>query len=312
MQNQTYDYDIIGLKVRTNFLLLNNAPNTKKAHGNVDVKIMMSDGVGRPADPHFENETIIAGAQDFVFLPMPGLSFRIQGGNQILISRETKTEDSDINLFLVGSAWGVLLHQRELIPLHCSAIGTGGQAAAFVGQSGAGKSTLAAGLSNRGYGHLCDDVCMLNPKDKDMLVYPMPKGLKLWRGAADALNIPTGARVGTHPDLDKFYVKPAGGSLSDPQTLKVIYVIQEHEDGPARITPLSGAERFSALFENVYRKEWIDVMGNRQALFSLLAMTINHVKLYTFSRQKDMDRFEKGLDVLEEHFLGLLDGNSHL
>jgi len=69
MQNQTYDYDILGLKVRTNFLLLNNAPNTKKAHGNVDVNIVMSDGEGRPAAPHFENKAIIASTQDFVFCP---------------------------------------------------------------------------------------------------------------------------------------------------------------------------------------------------------------------------------------------------
>ncbi len=308
MTNPIYDYEMIGLKVRTNFILRNAVPITGIGHDKVDVSICMQDDVGRPRNPNFENETLIAGPQDLVFLPMPGLVFRIQNGNHISIMANPHIEKSDINLFLVGSAWGVLLHQRELIPLHCSAIGTQGNAAAFVGHSGAGKSTLAAGLSNRGYGHLCDDVCMLNPKDKNMLVYPMPKGLKLWRGAAEALNIPTGSRVGTHPDLDKYYVKPAGGSLSLPQTLKVIYVIEEHAKGPACITPLLGAQRFSALFENVYRKEWIDVMGNRQALFSSLAMTINHVRLFTFSRQKDMDMFEESLDILETHFLAVMGG----
>ena len=67
--------------------------------------------------------------------------------------------DANIRLYLLGSAMGVLLHQRGLLPLHANAVEIDGKAFAFMGASGSGKSTLAAWFHDHGYRIIADDVC---------------------------------------------------------------------------------------------------------------------------------------------------------
>ena len=74
----------------------------------------------------------------------------VGNGNEILIEPCESAEESAIRLFLLGSAFGALLHQRGLVPFHGSAVEIDGRAVMFVGPSGTGKSTLAAALCPKG------------------------------------------------------------------------------------------------------------------------------------------------------------------
>jgi len=87
--------------------------------------------------------------------------FLVENGNSITIDRAEGGSDDEIRLFLLGSAFGALIHQRGILPLHGSAIVVNNQALIFSGISGAGKSTLAAGFMKRGYMLLTDDVCVI-------------------------------------------------------------------------------------------------------------------------------------------------------
>ena len=75
---------------------------------------------------------------------------------------------------------GALLHQRNILILHGSAIKVNGESVIFVGPSGVGKSTLAAGFTKRGYPFLVDDVCALSVGCNHPLVIPGFPRLKLW------------------------------------------------------------------------------------------------------------------------------------
>src|SRR5262249_29493195 len=76
--------------------------------------------------------------------------FLVRNGNEILIA-PAPSSDSEIGVYLLGTAFGVLCHQRGIPPLHASAIDVADGCVAFVGGTGAGKSTLVAALAARGH-----------------------------------------------------------------------------------------------------------------------------------------------------------------
>jgi len=160
-------YRFGGMTVSANFTFTHAVPIDLPSDANPDVSIELVRKDETPGSPFYRDDYIIAGDQDFYFRVSDALAFRIRNGAQISIYCTDSTSESDIMLYLVGSAWGVLCHQRGLLPLHCSAVGVGDHAIALTGVSGAGKSTLAAGLMCRGYSHICDDVGVLRLKAGD-------------------------------------------------------------------------------------------------------------------------------------------------
>ena len=71
-------------------------------------------------------------------------------GNQIVFAPESEASAADVPIFIMGTVFGILLHQRQQIVLHASAVEVNGKAIIFCGPSGEGKSTLAAALAQRG------------------------------------------------------------------------------------------------------------------------------------------------------------------
>ena len=98
-----------------------------------------------------------------VMLTVDGVGrYLVRGGAEILVDAAGGAAERDVRLFLLGSALGILCHQRGLLPLHANAVVANGAAYAFAGHSGAGKSTLAAHFAQAGYEILCDDVCVIS------------------------------------------------------------------------------------------------------------------------------------------------------
>ena len=60
----------------------------------------------------------------------------------------------------LGTALTLILYQRHRVILHGNALMLHGKAFLFLGESGVGKSTLSAGLIERGWNCLSDDMCV--------------------------------------------------------------------------------------------------------------------------------------------------------
>ena len=91
---------------------------------------------------------------------IPGVArFLLTGGREIVVELIPGSTPQDVAIFLIGTVFGILLHQREHIVLHASAVRVGAKAVLFCGASGAGKSTIAAALGGHGFPLVTDDVC---------------------------------------------------------------------------------------------------------------------------------------------------------
>jgi hypothetical protein len=151
-------------------------------------------------------------------------AFLISNGREVLIDRAPEATDDEILLFLFGSAFGALLHQRGLLVLHASAVETARGAALFVGHSGNGKSTLAAALRKRGYRILADDVCSLalDAAGQPVVLPGFPQ-LKLWADTAKKLEQETEPLRRVRPQLEKFALPVEDGFVNEPRPLFAVY-----------------------------------------------------------------------------------------
>ncbi len=126
-------YRLFGLNVRSEIDLPELTPCAIEAEP--EVTIRLSD-IG--ADVSAPGLHAVDG--DLVFVAEDVARYRIAAGRTIVVERLPNSPARNVRLFLLGSAFGALLHQRGLLPLHANAVEIGGKAVAFMGESGAGKS----------------------------------------------------------------------------------------------------------------------------------------------------------------------------
>lgn len=194
-------------------------------------------------------------APDALRLQVDGIAtYLVQGGRSITIARDPAAEDDDVRLFLLASVLGALLHQRDDLVLHGSAIEWEGGAVGFLGHSGVGKSTLATAFRQRGHAVLTDDLCVLRPAgDGPLLAYPGFPQAKLWLDSLQRLDIPVKGLRRIRNKLEKRAV-PLGDRFSTtPLPVRALYVLRLHNKDELKLVPLNGAGKFRTVRDQTYR-----------------------------------------------------------
>jgi hypothetical protein len=291
-----------GLKVSSEFKFSIAQAGDFKGHQ--DVTISFEDAIGYPQDAtqHPTEPGVFIGKNDLRFTALDGLYFRIIDGKKIVIERGKGISDADVNLFIVGSCFGVLCLQRGLIPIHCSAIEYNGKAVTITGSSGVGKSTTAAALSQLGYPHVCDDVLVIDPTHIPYKVTAMPKGLKLWEEAAQELQIEPETRATTIAGLNKYYVSPANTQASERLSFDTLYIMDEEDADEFKITEIKGMEKHSEIRRAIYREEWLDFIQPRGNTFEAVTELASNLKVFKFKRRDDLSSIYDCANFLISHF----------
>jgi len=229
-----------------------------------------------------------------------GIRFAVRDGREILIDAPSGTPERNIRLFLLGSAMGVLLHQRGLLPLHANAVAVGGSAIAVAGAQGAGKSTLAAWLHRHGHSLLGDDVVAIDMEGELPFAYPGVPRFRLWREAIEHLGLHRDGleRSYVGEALDKWDV-PADGQAQDGLPLRAIYVL---EDGPdTAIQPLGGGAAVEALFAHTYRGGQVAALGLSRPHWEKVMALARAVPVFCLARPRDLIRLPALGSALLDH-----------
>ena len=254
-----------------------------------------------PADPRRAVDFAVrlgtpAHDEDGFTLDVPNVArFTIAGGRSITVTPAPNAGEREIRLFLLGSAMGIALHQRGVLPLHANAVEVNGLAIAFMGRSGSGKSTLAAWFHDQGFRILADDVCVIRMEKDGPHAHPGLPRLRLWQDALEA-----SGRIAGHHDLSfhleddsrrKFdvAVAPCGLAQSD-LPLRAIFLLQDGEE--MAIDRLGGASAVDALAANTYRGRYIAEVGDSSAHLQTCVEIAGRVPIFRLRRPLDRNRFE--------------------
>lgn len=230
----------------------------------------------------------------------PVATYYVANGNYILIEPNADADEKSIRLFLLSNAMAAVLHQRDSIPLHASAIMHHDGIVLFCGPSGAGKSTTATMLQQKGYKVFSDDVCVLKVEGDEVTAVPSYPMIKLW---ADSFH-KTGLEMATEsekirPQLAKFARFYHEEFDIAPKPVKQIFLLDTNNTATeATIKPLASIAAFSQLQRNTYRPVQMNAMQKRNQHFAAITRLTNAAPIYKISRPLGGNTLTQVIDLI--------------
>lgn len=234
--------------------------------------------------------------------------FLVENGKTITIDRRldrfrkrgTGVHAADVRAFLLGSAFGALLHQRDFLPLHVSAVESPGGTWAFTGDSGAGKSTIAGWMHRRyNWPMISDDVSVIRPEFEEALLFPGPRKLKLWEDAVKHLGCKEEKLVRDLSNTPKFQLYLSDRTQYQPKAMQALVALERcSESERPRLEKLKGAEALRVIMEAVYRPYMAEWFRDSGELMHNLIKLCNQVDVYRFRRRWSLDQMEAQLTPL--------------
>ena len=290
---------LYGLSIRSE-IALPNATICPIPPSEADVSIRVGWTPDLPSAPQ-SSEAYVQFQSGAVLFVVPNVArYLISGGTQIVVQPAAGANQDILLVYLLGTACGLLLHQRGSTVLHAGAIETSHGAVAFVGRSGIGKSTLLAALQHRGYRVLADDVCAISRDAEGRPhLYPGPAHLKLWRDAATMLGYDVAPLRRTDLWRDKYLLPLAAGSTQSVP-LHAIYAPSISQEQAVRVETLPYRQRVQVVLQHTYRNYCLNEMGLAADHFVRSAALARETPIEILHRPQDLDQLPRLLQVVEE------------
>jgi len=256
---------------------------------------------------------------------VPGVAnFLVRHGCEILVEPAENTQDEEIRAYLLSPVFSALCHQAGMYALHASAVRVGDGVVAFLGNTRAGKSTLAAGLAQRGFVVIADDICLLDTRVQGAekiaetassdfgtaLVIPVAPALKLWRSALDHLGTSTESLDRVVRNDDKFRLKLSKPDAQLPHLpLCQIFFLEWTAEGDAdsdfnaqpTIVPVEGVEAITRLMEFTHFDYVMKATGRQKGNFLLCGRILSEARAYRLRRPRNFSLLDQTLDAIEAH-----------
>lgn len=297
-------YHIFGLNIASAIPLPAVPASEPRSEDAPDVTIEYGDIPETLANPLFKGIRFQAAPGEFLLRVDDIARYHVCNGDHVTITPDKGASEDDILLFLMGSAMGALLHQRNILVLHAGAVEINGVGAIFAGPSGIGKSTLTAGFHRRGYPFLSDDVCAVTLHNGLPAVLPGFPRLKLWADVLKKLDTDKKRlkSVRWSGDLEKYFL-PVDYTRRTPVPLRSIFILETTNTDRVEITAVQGGEKLDPIIDNTYRVRFLEGLGGKTDHFKQCAAVAAKADVCKVVRPKRGFLLNELMDLVEERFL---------
>lgn len=297
-----YSYFISGLRVSSELELRGAIPRDARAEA-ADVWIR------RGAVPKALPGATATGptwdlSGDVFLLRVPRLArFRIAAGREIVFEIEPGFSERDAAAFVLGSAFGILLHQRGALVLHGAAVAKNGCSIAICGYSGAGKSTLAAALCGDGCSFVADDICVVGLDGQQQpMVLPDGRHLKLWKESIDHLKLAERRGIAVRESFEKYYVDPPDPHAK-PSPLSAVYVLREARPSLRQgVESLSLPDAMRTLDHEAYRPRFRARLQPRRQVIGRVAAVLARAKVFRLVMPRGLEHLQDTVAAVRAHW----------
>lgn len=244
--------------------------------------------------------------QTEILLTVPRVGrFWAVSGSKLTVQPAKNADPLAVRLYLLGSAFAAIIHQRGLWPLHACAIDYEDRCIAFVGVSGAGKSTLAAQLSQMGFPLLSDDVLVLDEHEAGKFrTNPSLPTVKLAPESIESVRFHGGEGFLEMLRSHKLRFIAPERFRSSRLPVDRIYALSWKTPMSAEpsFKKLSGFEAVLELGNNIYQPELVNKLDRKADFLSFAGKFLTDTKFYQFARPLNLATIEDSARTLIEHF----------
>jgi hypothetical protein len=253
-------------------------------------------------NPLFSGVRFQTSGQEFLLTVDKIARFYVINGNSITIDVFPYADISEVRLFLLGSAFGALIHQRGLLPFHGSSVKIGRSAIILSGHSGAGKSTLAAAFRQKGYLLLSDDVSVLSFSPEELpIVHPGYPQMKLWTDSILKLGDDPSSYSKIRQKIEKHNIPIKDSFWDQPLPLSKIYILGSSNLEKIKLEPIKGIEKFNLLKTHTYRFNFVAGKPMQTNHFKSLDQLARNVEVLKLTRPSGKFFFDELISMILEN-----------
>ena len=294
----TYNYRVYGINVESEIVLPELLTNNYKEDACSDV-IISYGSMPKEINHEIQEGRWFNFEKDKMwFLIKDVAKYCILNGNNIIVDPYNNADSHEVKAFLLGSAFGMLLIQRNIIAIHGSTVVIAEQAITITGEQGAGKSTLSSALRDKGHSFMSDDVSVTGYEEVTM-VYPGYPQQKLCRDAMEKMGYDTKAYIRIDECRDKYAIPVQQNFIKEPIKLGAVFEIAMADCPNVEIEEITGIEKLKVLLKNIYRVEVTQHSGMSPDYFKNCLDISKTVPLFKVKRPKDKFSVEEQISIIE-------------
>lgn len=189
-----------------------------------------------------------------------------------------------VRCVLLSSILSAVLYARKVFLLHAGAIAINGKAYAFCGDSGAGKSTLCAGLMQKGYQSLSDDLIALDDDSGYKSVIPGVPRLRLNTDALNSLKLKSSEFIQMPLQPEKSGQINNISFYKHESQLMHLLVLEPYSGDEVYFEEVKGLEKISILHQNSFRLEIAQLLFSSAEYMSICATISQQIRVSRFYR----------------------------
>jgi len=255
-----------------------------------DVAIKQVEVVKKLNEPALSTDWLQMTENEFRMIATDAGTFYAANGKFICFSPDATATDESIELYMNGSVFGAILHQRGILPIHGSSFVYKARGIMLCGHSGAGKSSLTSAMCLSGLAtFLTDDVTPILFDDGKPVILPKSDRVKLWEDSLKQLSEQRQGLKQIRPQDNKFYLN-IDHSASEPHPLHQVLIINKDDKVTEPIVKkMTGAEGFSILQKEIYRLFYLRAIPQRKArYFMQISKICNQCTILHITRPADI------------------------
>lgn len=206
--------------------------------------------------------------KEYKWFYLKGLGdFLIEKGTKITVELELEADEKLIRAFVLGICLASILHQREIICIHSSAIVWNDKAIIISGASGAGKSTISAEFRKNGCLFLADDTVAVTNEDGFIYANPAYPQQKLCTDAAIEFGYDLNNLILLSEEREKYAIRLKDAFCADRKEVAALVCLEVLDGDQLVIEEVTGSAKLEYIINNLYTYQDFNYFGMNTNVF---------------------------------------------